>query len=415
MLGRWCLRLQNSELKSNISGIRVKSDPFPIDFWVAFMSSQAIDDADGSAQPSWRELVIPGWLFAGLASLLVMSLILLGWLAVVAITYAGTETHPDRMFDRVWALLSLLALLWALVNLHWMSKAAEAGSTTAVYAHLAMAIGCGLIGLGIHAVFLARTIASRPLVLDYSHRVTTAGGVAAAPTPPSAGNAEEGRKIFSTTCVTCHGPTGGGLPNLAPSLRGSSFLASADAAAIANVIRLGRAATDPNNKTKKVMPARGGNPFLGDDKIAHLVAFVQDIQKQGPTSGADVQGSDAAAPVQLARWVVPQAPPPPTGLKQDGLLKSIGSATAVNSRNAQRRLQLVRSGSMGLTGIHFLFLTGVMVASSQILLRGLVTDPARQSSEATCPDKTLWSWTTLAWVIAAVAWLVMFLFGFVMT
>ncbi|MEZ6080590.1 MAG: cytochrome c [Pirellulaceae bacterium] len=98
---------------------------------------------------------------------------------------------------------------------------------------------------------------------------------------PAQGDAEEGRKAFSTACITCHGPSGGGMPNLAPSLRGSPFIASADDTAIANVIRLGRPVGDPNNKTGKVMPARGGNPFLGDDKVVHLVAFIRRNSKEG--------------------------------------------------------------------------------------------------------------------------------------
>jgi mono/diheme cytochrome c family protein/heme/copper-type cytochrome/quinol oxidase subunit 3 len=383
------------------------------------MTSDGIDSAvspfDLRIRTAWRGLVVPGWLFAILAPLLFGFLILFGLLIVVSITYSSTRPHPDRVFDLVWALLSLLALLWAVANLHWLTKAAESKNVTAAYGHLAITIGCGLIALGIHSIQFAQTIASQPIVMDYSDRGAKAGGdqvVAAVE-----GDAEEGRKIFSTTCLTCHGPTGGGMPNLAPSLRGSSFIASSDAATIGNLIRLGRAATDPTSKTKKVMPARGGNPFLGDDKIAHLVAFVQAIQNEAPSAAAGEQSPDAPPPVQLAKWVVPTAPAPPIGMVKLVSLNNIGDANSIASRSQQRRFGLVRSASLGLTGIHCLLLIGVMMASSSVLIRELLSESLSESSglisQASAEDRALWSWSVLGWGVATIVWLVVFLYAFV--
>ncbi len=378
-------------------------------------------DSAGSASSfpwssTWREIVLPGWLFAVLALLLFAFLILLGLLAVVSTTYLGSETDsPDRTFDRWWALLSMLALLWALTNLFWLAKAAELKKATAVYGHLAIALGCGLIAVGIDFVLFARAIGSQPIVMDYSNQVAGAGIAAAQPAVAVEGDIEEGRKIFSTACITCHGPTGGGMPNLAPSLRGSSFIASADAAAIGNVIRLGRAATDPNNKTKKVMPARGGNPFLGDDKIVHLVAFVQAIQNEDPASVAGDRDPHAPPPVQLARWVVPAAPRPPVGIVQLESRADTGDALSIASRSQQRRSNLVRTFALSLSGIHCLLLIGVMMASSNVLIRDLLNDSPRLLNEASGKDNVLWTWSTLGWVVVTFVWLVVFLFGFVMT
>ncbi len=384
------------------------------------MTSDAIDSAVSPFSlrltTAWRRLVFPGWLFAIVATLLFAFLILFGLLAVVWVTYSGTAGRLEaRMLDLGWALLSLLALLWALVNLVWLAKAAALKNATATYGHLAVVIGCGLTALGIHFVLFAHSISSRPIVMDYSHRAVKSTGSAGPPGAVVEGDAEEGRKIFSTTCITCHGPTGGGMPNLAPSLRGSPFIASADAGAIADVIRLGRAPTDPTNKTKKVMPARGGNPFLGDDKIAHLVAFVQAIQNEDPGQTSATEDPNAPPPVQLAKWVVPTATAPPKGMVQLAARDDVGDAKSIGSRNQDRRLELVRAGSLGLTGIHCLLLIGVMIASSNVLIRDLWNEPPRSPKEASHPDDAWWSWSTLGWVVATVVWLFIFLVGFVMT
>lgn len=359
---------------------------------------------------SWRGLVLPPWLFVLCAVLLLTLLIFLGLLVVVATTYVGSGESPERTLDRGWAMFSVLAMLWALVNLYWSNQASRSGDsslkTFAVFGHFAITIGCGLIAIGIHFVSLARALGTEPIVMDYSQSNRQAIDVGLVVAAVVAGDADEGRKVFSTTCITCHGPTGDGLPSLAPSLRGSPFIVSSDDAAIAGVIRLGRAVTDPNNKTKKVMPARGGNPFLGDDKIAHLVAFVKAIQSEAPAATGAVD-PNAPPPVQLAKWVVPTAPSPPTGLISLDKSDDIGDDDSLAFRDQERKAGLVKTFTLALTGIHCLLLVGVMVASSNVLMRGL-------KEEATAEDSSLWTWSTLGWVVAAVAWLVVFVIGFVL-
>lgn len=183
-------------------------------------------------------------------------------------------------------------------------------------------------------------------------------------------------------------------------------MASADDAAIANVIRNGRAATDPQNKTKKLMPPRGGNPFLGDDQIAHLVAFVKALQTTAPAAAGGVADASAAPSAQLARWVVPPAADAPSGMVSLEDRSDIGDEAAWRDRHESRRSSLVSVLTLASTGIHSLFLVGVMVVSSHVLLRGLRNESAAEES--------WWSWSASGWIAAAVVWLVIVLFCFVM-
>ena len=381
--------------------------------------SKTTSDRDQSDEPSGFQM--PPSVFTGLALLLLAFLILLGFLVVVSASYLHSAASADHALDRGWALLSALALGWAVVNLFWSRQAAQkqdsggetSGNSMAVYAHVAMALGCGLIALGIHSVMFARALGSAPVVMDYSHSGKRSQANVAAPVAMAQGNAEEGQKIFSTTCVTCHGPTGGGLPNLAPSLRGSEFIATADDDAVAGVIRLGRAATDPSNKSKKVMPARGGNPFLGDDKIVHLVAFIRSVQgaSANTETGAETALGDvdpnAPPPVQLYKWVVPAGPNPPAGMISLSGRDDIGDDASLIRRDQQRRDWLSQVLILGLTGIHGLFLVGVMVVSSDVLFRRL------QEEDVRCGDESEWSLSMIGWIVATIVWLIVFVMGFV--
>jgi mono/diheme cytochrome c family protein len=373
-------------------------------------ASQNPTDRDRRDEPSGFQM--PPVLFMGLAPLLLAFLILLGFLIIVSATYPRTFDSVDHLLDRGWALLSALALGWALVNLFWSRQAAQDGDLAAAYSHIALVLGCGLIALGIHSVLFARALGSQSVVLDYSQSNKESQDSVAVPVALAQGNADEGQQIFSTTCITCHGPAGSGLPNLAPSLQGSEFVAAADDAAVASVIRLGRAATDPNNKSKKVMPARGGNPFLGDDQIVHLVAFIRSVQggNASAASSTDVATGavdpNAPPPVQLARWVVPAGPLPPAGMISLSGRGDIGDDASLTRRSQQRRTLLSQVLVLGLTGIHGLLLVGVMAASSDVLFRRLY----KQSDSS--GDESEWSLSTMGWIVAAAVWLIVLVVGF---
>lgn len=408
-----------AEIKSSISGIDVQAagDTVFQRVWVATMNV-TIKSTNSAPQfrlrNAWQASDLSGWPFFFVAVLLLFFLIFFGYVFVVALSFSEVSLHlSDRLLDRVWALASLLVLSWALVNLRWLEMAARDHLASSFHMHLGVVVGCGLMALGIHSVQIARFVASEPIIMDYS-----AQGKKSRPSAPTtgmvAGDAEEGRKIFSTTCVTCHGPTGGGMPNLAPSLKGSEFIASADATAIARVIRLGRAPSDPANKTKRVMPARGGNPFLGDDKIAHLVAFVQQIQS-GELDPVLGESGDAPPPVQLAKWVVPDAQSPPSGMVRWSERHDAGDAAGLATRKRERRAGLLKSATLGLTLAHCLMLLGVVGLSSCLMLSSVMGKQAQVLGSDVDGARSWWSLFTVGWNATALVWLLVFVCGFVIT
>ncbi|MEO8269105.1 MAG: hypothetical protein ABI557_05265, partial [Aureliella sp.] len=83
------------------------------------------------------------------------------------------------------------------------------------------------------------------------------------------------------------------------------------------------------------------------------------------------------------------------------------SGVSLASRDQGRKSGLLRTLMLALTGIHGLFLLGVMIVSSDVLLRSLKAYSAHD-------DGALWTWSTLGWIVAAVVWLVVFIFGFLM-
>lgn len=326
---------------------------------------------------------------------------------VVHKTYVGPETSMDNgRLEPIWAFLLAAALGWALLNLYWSVTSLQIRSSNGFYNHLAIAIGCGAIAIGIQAVMFAHSLTMQPLVMDYSKVADNRQIGQAIPPPADAGTSGdpvEGQKVFSTICLTCHGPTGRGMPNLAPSLVGSAFVASADNAAVARVIRLGRALGEPNNKSGKVMPARGGNPFLTEQQISHLVAFVRSIQDGG--SMASTSNAESVPTIQLAKWVVPFATEPPKGLDSQVVDAEKTAGLARRSQQSERRQALIQGQTLALTGVHGLFLLGVVVLSSNWLITKL-TEVRHETSPM------LGNLSVSGWVIAAVAWILVAWFCF---
>lgn len=321
------------------------------------------------------------------------------WLStyVVHRTYTSGDTSASvaNHLESIWSWLLLVGIGWGLVNLHWSLASLQRANLKAFVGHWMLAAACGLIVVGIESVMIARAFTISPVVIDHSK--TDDGSTAQAETPASAtltaGDPDKGKLVFSKTCITCHGPSGQGMPNLAPSLVGSKFIGSADDTAITNVIRLGRALGDPNNKSGKVMPARGGNPFLTDEDVAHLVAFVKAIQS------ATVAPADSTQPaVQLAAWVVPSAKPPRSGIKLDQANQEQVAGLQRIDWTAGHRGGLIRWLTVILTTAHALFVVGVVAISSCVVL------PRMMSSSSSIESKFIQP-SVVGWVIAAVAWL----------
>lgn len=318
------------------------------------------------------------------------------WLSayVVQRAYVAGDTAATNggRLDSIWSWLLLAGLLWGVLNIFWAMRALRLLRISSYQGHWLVAILCGVAVLGIQAVMAARTLTLDPIILDYSHSNTKEQALpSSAVTSTVTGDPTLGLAVFGKACITCHGPTGGGLPNLAPSLVGSEFVKSSDNSAVAKVIRQGRGIEDPNNKTKKVMPARGGNPFLTEADISHLVAFIRKIQSQPVSSGA------ASDSIQLANWVVPSAKRPASDLDWQMVSTERNAGLHRAELLANRRVAMMRWLTLGLTAVHALFFTGVLIVSSGVVL------PQMLSGHATLHLRRA-SMAMGGWIIATVSW-----------
>ena len=232
-------------------------------------------------------------MMGGLFVLFAIELFLLGvtlwWFLVNRHSYSG---QTSSVTDFGWGLLAIAAAAWGTWFLV-LSRRAGARRNLGDFRNLLMiVVGSGAVLLGILVINIADVLTAKPILMDVRSQFSAPASTSAeAPSAP-VGDAQNGKKWFGMSCVTCHGPTGEGVANAAPSLRESDFLKTADDAAVASLIRNGRAANDPANKTGKVMPAKGGNPFLDESKIADLVAFLKDLDAQLGTS-AQAAGTSA--------------------------------------------------------------------------------------------------------------------------
>ncbi len=301
----------------------------------------------------------------------------------------------------VWLLVIMGLLGFVLLQLHWGVAKLQRRALSSGLTHFSLALCGGLLTFGVQLVLLVGMLTDQPILLDYSQQgsgprgsVSPSADGAATPSGSSlVGDAANGRKVFVMSCVTCHGATGEGLNNLAPSLRSSEFVKSSSQSAIGQVIALGRALNDPANKSGKVMPAKGGNPYLKDQEIADLAAFVASL----PDGGESPIAAPSNAPV-LAKWVVPAATAPPVGLAESAVtgptVQPIAALLALEDKVLLKRRMsmLALIGHAVLVGVLFL----VMARSLFGWLLGL------QSS-------SLKSWfflVTWGWWVAAATWLV---------
>lgn len=84
-----------------------------------------------------------------------------------------------------------------------------------------------------------------------------------------------GAKLYSTTCIACHGADARGIKNNGKDLIASEFSKKLDDDALLAFIKRGRDPSDPLNTTGIGMPAKGGNPALDDDDLLDIIAYVR--------------------------------------------------------------------------------------------------------------------------------------------
>jgi mono/diheme cytochrome c family protein len=97
-----------------------------------------------------------------------------------------------------------------------------------------------------------------------------------------------GRKLFATSCASCHGKDARGLPSLGVDLVDSAFRRGLDEEALLAFIQRGRDPSDPGSKTGIAMPPKGGNPALSEDDIFDIIDYLTSLD---PSAGGAASGT----------------------------------------------------------------------------------------------------------------------------
>ncbi len=112
--------------------------------------------------------------------------------------------------------------------------------------------------------------------------------------------AARGRDQFLATCAACHRPDGTGVPGLGKDLTRSWFVAASDDEAMARFVATGRSPLDPENSTRMLMPARGGQAALSDEALRDIVLYMRGLQDPRIMPALPPPTAVAAAPATEA-------------------------------------------------------------------------------------------------------------------
>jgi mono/diheme cytochrome c family protein len=100
----------------------------------------------------------------------------------------------------------------------------------------------------------------------------------------------EGRRLFGTTCVVCHGPDAAGT-QLAPSLRDGEWLNVSGE--YDEIVRLIHQGVPEPEEYPVPMPPSGGGSFTGE-QVRSLAAYVYSLRRPSRAAPAAAQDTTAA-------------------------------------------------------------------------------------------------------------------------
>ena len=192
------------------------------------------------------------------------------------------------------------------------------------------------------------------------------------------GDAQRGGVVWSSTCRSCHGQGGEGIPGQGKDIRGSEFIAQRSDEELLDFVRVGRMPFDPLNTTGIQMPPKGGNPLLKDQDLLDAIAFLRTFEAPvGGTAGQPAPVATVAA-FSIPRSSNPAAPAGAAGIVLAALDRTVEVAETeppIPSRDPDRppnaHLFFVFYFLMtGLHGLHVLAGMAVMAWLLVLALRG---------------------------------------------
>jgi cytochrome c oxidase subunit 3 len=327
------------------------------------------------------------WLF------LATEILLFGGLFCAYAVYRGN--HPEifiwshHLLDRNLGAINTVILLSSSLTMAWAVRCSQLGQRKGLVLLLSLTILGGFGFMGIKYIeytskwkhgllwgknykpdehYIAEHFGLAAALAD--HEIE---GVGAALGP---GDPETGKPLFLGTCYTCHGVSGEGIIRQGASLRDSQFIADHTDEELLTFLQVGRQPFDPESTMKLLMPPRGGNPTLTDEKITHVIAYVRELQDTwvaaGGTIGVD-EGAEAAVevvdagqvedqPFLIQRSVIPPAATGPAG-------RALPAAVDPVVQPEPQNVQIFFSIYFLMTGLHGLHVLAGMGILTWLLVR----------------------------------------------
>lgn len=114
---------------------------------------------------------------------------------------------------------------------------------------------------------------------------------------PDPQRVRSGESVFQTVCSACHGFSAQGVSGLGPSMIENTFIDAQSNQELLAFIIAGRASDHPDNMSGVAMPARGGNPSLGDNDLLNVIHYVRSLNPNTVVYDVRPDGAAPAAPV----------------------------------------------------------------------------------------------------------------------
>ena len=92
------------------------------------------------------------------------------------------------------------------------------------------------------------------------------------------GDSEHGKLVWDSTCRSCHGAEGEGVPGKGTVLNTSSYVRHHNDKELVHFVMKGRPASSKESVLQLDMPAMGGNPMLKEADIVDVVAYLRTLE-----------------------------------------------------------------------------------------------------------------------------------------